>query len=262
MGRIGRYARILRRQGSREMLSILLAQGLDRLKGDNNDNPATNGEWALLRAYLQPNMVLLDIGANLGVWTEQALAIQPSLRIFAFEPVSHIFEALQRRFTGDKRVICTKVALADQAGTGEIYLDGEWSKSNSLFCRSIFSESKKETVGKITGDAFVAENHLDAIDFLKLDVEGAEVKVLEGFRQTFCRRQISLCQVEYGGTYIDAGVLLRNVFDFAGQVGYGVAKLLPRGFRLVAHYNHALESFKYANYLLYRDVGLLPRSFG
>jgi precorrin-6B methylase 2 len=88
---------MLREQGFREGLSILLARGLDRLKADNNDNPATNGEWALLRAYLQPSMVLLDIGANLGVWTAQALAIQPSLRIFALEPASHIFEALQSR---------------------------------------------------------------------------------------------------------------------------------------------------------------------
>ena len=261
MRRIGKLFTMLWHQGYREVLRTLLARGLDRLNADNNDDPAHNGEFALLRAYLQPDMVVVDAGANLGIWTAQALAFQPSLRIYAFEPVSHIFKALQERFTGDGRVICTNAALADYEGESEMYMNGYYAGSNSLFCRRIFSDFIKETVTITSGDAFVAENHLEAIDFLKLDVEGAEVKVLEGFRQTLNRGQISLCQVEYGGTYIDAGVLLRDVFDFAGQVGYGVAKLLPRGLRLLEHYHHALESFNYANYLLYRDARLLPAGF-
>lgn len=261
MGRIGRYANILRYQGFREMLRLLLTRGLDRLNADNNDDPATNGEFALLRAYLRPGMVVLDVGANLGDWTAQALAIQPSLRIYAFEPVRHLFAALQQQFSGDERVSCANRALADQEGTTEIYLDGKWRGSNSLFCRSIFSEFVKEMATMTTGDAFVAQHHLEAIDFLKLDVEGAEMKVLQGFQDTFRGRKIGLCQLEYGGTYIDAGVLLRDVFSFAAQVGYGVAKLLPRRLRLVEHYDHTLESFKYANYLLYRDAKQLPLRF-
>ena len=194
-------------------------------------------------------MVVFDVGANLGGWTAQALDIQPSLRIYAFEPVSHLFEAIHQRFAGDGRVVCTNVALAEWEGISEIYINRDWSGSNSLFCRGIFSEFRMETVTVATGDAFVAEHHLEAIDFLKLDVEGSEVKVLQGFRETFARRQIGLCQLEYGGTYIDARIFLRDIFAFADQVGYGVAKLLPRGVRLLEHYDPTLESFKYANYL-------------
>ncbi|MFA4902758.1 MAG: FkbM family methyltransferase [Desulfobaccales bacterium] len=259
MGKIGRLARILRHQGGREVLRVVMSRCLDRLNADNNSDPATNGEFALLRAYLQPGMMALDVGANLGVWTAQALAIQPSLRVYAFEPVSHLFQALEKRFAGDGRVVLTNAALSDQKGETEIFMDGYWAGSNSLFCRHIFAEVIKETVMLATGDAFVAEHNPGFIDFLKLDVEGAELKVLQGFRETFARRQIGLCQLEYGGCYIDAGVSLRDVFTFAGQMGYGVSKLLPRGLRLLEHYDHTQESFKYANYLLYRDANLLPR---
>lgn len=243
------------------MLRLLLTLSLDRLNADNNGNPATNGEFALLRAYLRPSMVVLDGGANLGAWTAQALSIQPTLRIFAFEPVSHLFQALYQRFAEDTRVICLHTALADQPGESEIFIDGYYSGSNSLFCRPIFSKCIHETIPLTTGDAFVAENFLEVIDFLKLDVEGAEMKVLQGFRQTFDHRKIRVCQVEYGGTYIDAGVYLRDVFAFAHQVGYGVAKLLPRGLRLLGRYDQGLESFKYSNYLLYRDTDGLPQKF-
>jgi hypothetical protein len=87
------------------------------------------------------------------------------------------------------------------------------------------------------------------------------VQVLQGFRETFTRRQIGLCQLEYGGTYIDARIFLRDIFTFADQVGYGVAKLLPGGVGLLEHYDPTLESFKYANYLVYRDAHLLSRRF-
>jgi FkbM family methyltransferase len=261
MGRIGRHIKILRQQGVRALLRLLLTRSLDRLNADNNGNPAANGEFALLRACLRPSMVVVDVGANLGAWTAQALSIQPTLKIYAFEPVSHLFQALHQRFAEDKRVICLHTALADQPGESEIFIDGFYSGSNSLFCRPVFSEVIHEKIPLTTGDAFVAENSLEAIDFLKLDVEGAEMKVLQGFRQTFAHRKISVCQVEYGGTYIDAGVYLRDVFAFAHQVGYGVAKLLPRGLRLLDRYDQVLESFKYSNYLLYRDIDVLPQKF-
>jgi FkbM family methyltransferase len=261
MSRINRLITLLRLRGYQEALRVVLNSCLERLNGDNNDDPSTNGEFALLRAYLQPGMVAFDVGANLGNWTMQALAIQPSLRIYAFEPVSHLFESIHQRFAGDKRVICTNVVLADQAGQSEIYLDRKWSGSNSLFCRGLFSEFRTETVTAATGDAFVVEHRLGAVDFLKLDVEGAEVKVIQGFRETFARRQIGLCQLEYGGTYIDARVFLRDIFTFADQVGYGVAKLLPSRVRFLEHYDPTLENFKYANFLLYRDAALLPRGF-
>jgi FkbM family methyltransferase len=240
------------------MLRPLLTSCLDRLNGDNNDNMATNGEFALLQSYLRPGMALFDVGANLGEWTAQALRIQQSLRIYAFEPVPHIFDALQQRFEGDERLVSINMALADRAGRTEIYIDHDFSGSNSLFQRNIFSEFRKETVTLTTGDAFVAENGLGKIHFLKVDVEGAELKVLQGFRKAFEEGRIELCQLEYGGGYIDARAFLRDVFIFANELGYKVAKLLPRGLRIIESYDQTLESFKYANYLLYRDANLLP----
>jgi FkbM family methyltransferase len=254
---ISRLSRIFRNQGSREALRVLLSGCLNRLNGDNNGDPAANGEFALLRAFLKPGMVVVDVGSNIGDWARQALAIEPALQIYAFEPISHLFEALQTNLHG-RPVVFANAALSDQIGEVDIYIDGDWSKSNSFFCRDFHRGGRKETINKLTGDAFVAEHRLEAIDFLKIDVEGAELKVLQGFRQTFARRQIDLCQLEYGATYLDAGILLRDIFSFAEEIGYGVAKLLPNELRLFKAYDYTLECFKYANYLLYRDSKLLP----
>jgi FkbM family methyltransferase len=261
MRRLRKLITMMRRQGCREVLRVLLGRGLDRLNADNNDDPATNGEYALLAAYLRPHMLIVDIGAYRGTWIAQALALQPSLRTYAFEPEPRLFQNLQSLFAGDGRVICINAALAERSGATDLFVFTEGGGSNSLFCRDLGQVLRKETVRIISGDAFVTEYNLGEIDFLKLDVEGAEMRILQGFRETFGRRAIGLCQLEYGATYIDSRTLLRDVFAFADQVGYGVAKLLPRGVRLLEHYDYPLESFKYANYLVYRDANRLPQSF-
>ena len=81
--------------------------------------------YALLRGVLKPGMVIVDVGANIGDWTRRALAFQPSLQIYAFEPVSHLFEGLQMNVQGGP-VVCINAALSNQIGAADIFVDRDW----------------------------------------------------------------------------------------------------------------------------------------
>ena len=107
---------------------------------------------------------------------------------------------------------------------------------------------KKQEVDMMRLDDFCLENNVKNIDFLKIDVEGNELKVLDGAKGMLSNDKISVIQFEYGGTYIDAEILLKDVFDFFSELPYTIYKILPDRL-LQTSYSQQLENFQYANYL-------------
>jgi hypothetical protein len=80
-----------------------------------------------------------------------------------------------------------------------------------------------------TGDDYVSAEGLSRIDFLKIDVEGAEHLVLEGFEKTFSREAIDLVQFEYGKVSILTHFLLLDYYRLFESKGFVVGKLFPDG---------------------------------
>jgi FkbM family methyltransferase len=79
-----------------------------------------------------------------------------------------------------------------------------------------------------TGADYVKNLAIEKIHFLKIDTEGFELKVLKGFKNTLDR--VSHVQFEYGGTYLDAKISLKEVLDFLRSMGFGNFQLLsPEG---------------------------------
>src|SRR3954466_7127781 len=68
-----------------------------RFDGDNDSDPATNGELAILRQTMPSCRVVFDAGANVGAWTQSVLALNPAVQIHAFEPSARTFAALEAK---------------------------------------------------------------------------------------------------------------------------------------------------------------------
>ena len=179
--------------------------------GDNNVDIDENGESRFARRMLPHARTVFDVGANVGDWTALALTINSSLVIHAFEPSHATFSHLvSRRFPPN--VLVNPIGLGEHSETRELFVYSDYSGANSLYRRvgTPSEQQKKEVVFVRTLDEYSKETGVERIEFLKIDVEGHEVFVLRGARQSLEAGRIGVIQFEYGGCYIDARALLRT----------------------------------------------------
>lgn len=132
--------------------------------------------------------VVLDCGANVGVFTRASLKAGAKL-IVAIEPAPENIECLRRNFAKeieDKRVIVYPKGVWDKDDFLEMHVDPHNSAADSFL---IHREGAKDTakLPLTTIDKLTAELALDRVDFIKMDIEGAETRALEGGRATIAR---------------------------------------------------------------------------
>lgn len=139
-------------------------------------------EFATWQSYLPDGGTVLDIGANIGAHTIPfAHAVGPSGRVIAFEPQRHLAYMLcgTVALCGTWQVEVKQCALGKDAGLVRIPpLD--YSGQNNFGALEVGKHTEGEPVPIIPLDA----TDFDRVDFMKLDVEGAELAVLEGAWQT------------------------------------------------------------------------------
>ena len=131
--------------------------------------------------------VIMDIGANTGIYALSAKAINSKAKVYAFEPVNRIFDKLQKNVKlNNFEIQCEKKGVSDKNGKAVIHdTDTEHTYSVTINRNlSWFPETTFEVeVEIITIDSFVEQNNIDKIDIIKIDVETHEVEVLNGFRK-------------------------------------------------------------------------------
>ena len=158
-------------------------------------------EFALLDKLLTPGMVFLDAGANEGWYTVFAAhRVGNTGTVWAFEPSTREMEHLAAnvRLNGLANVRPFCLALADEDTHAELLVAGnEHSGHNTLGQLVYESElSSREPVLVRRLDSLLQENSLDRLDFLKIDTEGAEARVLAGARAALSRfRPLILLEV-------------------------------------------------------------------
>jgi len=138
-----------------------------------------------------PGHVAIDVGANFGEWAmPMATAVGPKGRVFAFEPVPHLAEGLEKSFriNGLWQAQVVKKALCNSNGETKMnYDEGHSGKSSLIGSHDPDNRTRKLTVQTVTLDNFVDAEGLDRLDFVKIDVEGCEAMVLEGATDTLGR---------------------------------------------------------------------------
>ena len=105
-----------------------------------------------------------------------------------------------------------------------------------------------EEVSVNTLDGFCKKNNISTIDFLKIDVEGNEYKVLLGAQKMIKAGKISFIQFEFGGTDIDARIFFFDFFKLLSG-NYNLYRILKNGLWPINHYKETDEIFFTTNYL-------------
>jgi FkbM family methyltransferase len=214
----------------------------------------TNGEAAVMKRLeaLQVLKTIFDVGANEGAWSKLASAYAPEAYIHSFEIVPDTFAQLVANCAGSGNVQVHHLGLSDEDGRAIVY----YSPSNSRLATCVAGflerfhhyESEGIVVSVATGDRFCSEKCIDSIDFLKIDVEGSEPRVLRGFQRMLGKGRINVIQFEYGFTNVEVRFLLKDFYDFFSSYHMKVGKIYPNhvDFR---EYSYADENFYGPNYL-------------
>jgi len=156
-------------------------------------------------------ITIFDVGAHIGQSATYYKSTFKNSNIYSFEPFQNSFEILKRLNLTDFKPY--NLGLSDKKGV-ESFCSNKGSPTNSLLSLSL---SAKETWGGIEGlshveriecefttlDDFYDENSVEFIDFLKIDVQGAEFRVLKGAHKALNEKRIGVIQLEVilGDTY-------------------------------------------------------------
>jgi FkbM family methyltransferase len=225
----------------------------DRFMGENNGAIETNGELRYLKQCIQKCSVVFDVGANRGEWTKLALTLNPLISVHCFEPIKEMFSLLLTN-SFPSNVTSNNMGLSSESGRKDIYLGVQ-----SLYARTglnagwrISSPGKPERIDLTTLDDYCMEKNINKIDLLKCDVEGHEYSVFLGGKKMLSEGKIDRIQFEYGGCFIDARVLLKDIFELLTGFNYSIYKIMPKGLLPIPEYDQRLENFTYKNFAAVR----------
>ncbi len=197
--------------------------------GNASLRPDQNGERWLLHALRGASLrVVLDVGANVGTWATAAAAALPEATIYALEIVPATFATLRTRTSAEPRIRPFGTGLADRTGSLTIRYDPRYpTHATATDYPPPTAQEQRVECPVTTGDAFLRSEGLERVDFLKIDVEGAEPLVLGGFAAALRERRIRFTQFEYGRFHVLTGFRLKDFHDLFRDHGYVVGKLFP-----------------------------------
>ena len=231
-------------------------------RNDGDNDPARNGErWLqgqVLQAFAdEPRVVVFDVGANVGGWTEMLLDQAPAARaggleVHAFEPVSSTLQTLNERLGRHPRsgqVRTVPAALSDADGTLEMFEVEANGTTNSLH-PDPFVQGRRIPIQTRRADSYCAEHGIDRVHLLKVDAEGHDFSVLAGAERLFREERVMVAQFEYNHRWVYARHFLKDVFDLVRGMPYVVGKLTPAGVELYDDWHFELERFFENNFVV------------
>ncbi len=189
-------------------------------------------ETLFIRKTVRPAMRVLDIGANLGWFTvHMAKLVGPSGHVTSFEPRSDLFHYLSRTVCENKldNVRLRDCALGDHIGEVELQwpADGINPGGTQLKMTEVVS---KRMLHQKTVMRVLDEEINDNIDFIKIDVEGAERLVFNGAKQVLTQsRPVIMSELSPDALRQVSNVGFDEYMAFLQGIGYDVYQLTEEG---------------------------------
>ncbi len=163
------------------------------------------------KKFIKPDSVVIDAGANMGVFSVLAANLAPSGKVYSFEPTPETFELLKKNCEPYENIILKNMALGEATGQKNIlyYKGSDGGNTIEDSGRTVPFGGKKANVLITTIDSL----DLNRVDFIKMDIEGYEQRALRGAKETIRRYSpvISVSAYHHANDVVEIPKLIHSI---------------------------------------------------
>lgn len=175
--------------------------------------------------------IFFDVGANLGWYTMNVKKQNPQMKVYAFEPVAETFNKLNRNVELNRleKVNMYNIGFYKEDAILKFYYDIVASGASSIQNLRESSETQEITCKMERIDDFMNHHEIPAIDFIKCDVEGAELFVYEGGMQSIKKYKPVIFSEMLRKWSAKFGYHPNNIIELLAEAGYQCFVIREKG---------------------------------
>ena len=180
-------------------------------------------------------ITFFDIGANVGHFSTSMAAEYRIKKAILAEPVSRLIPILEEKFSDKSVFKILNVAISDSAGEVDFYLDEDAHFISSLLRidnkgeELVYMNFRDPVLTKVltlTLDQIMIQQQLEAIDLLKIDVQGAEHLVLQGGIEALKRTKVIYTEFSFKPVYKGSSVFF-DLYKFLYDHDFILTNISP-----------------------------------
>jgi len=197
---------------------------------------------------------IFDVGANDGTYSLLLSGLFPKASIYAFEPVPDTYRIAEKALKDKQTIFLHQFGLYREDCSLDIYNDSNNPNNqiSSMYAGGLVdfyatTELQRLKIDVRTLDGFCEENGINSIDFIKIDVEGAELTVLQGAEKMIGKNGLKMVQFEFNDFNISSRTFMQDFYKLLK--GYHFFRITSKGLVNMGAYSTDHEIFKYQNIL-------------
>jgi FkbM family methyltransferase len=204
----------------------------------------------VFRTFLNQHSVVLDIGANFGLYSALAGSIVKNLgRLYAFEGNPRVFESLQRTIVANdlyfnSNVVAANLLISNESGRGLLHYSANLPSGGTMSDVALTGGMRHTVeVPMTTIDDFLPSDL--PVDLVKIDVEGHEPLVLHGMERTIARSPNIRIVLEFADNLLAHTIGGADFIEYIRGLGFAICRVLPKFKLRLVPAGEGLAGFNY-----------------
>lgn len=179
-------------------------------------------EIIILNKYIKKGDVCFDVGAHMGEYS--LVTASKKAMTYAFEPTPYSRKLLEENVRlnehFDKYIQVFPMVVSNING----YLQFTLTSESEVSHITVDKETHEKTIriASITLDSFSKDHKISKIHFVKIDVEGAELQVMQGMKHLLFKHKVEMIMFEVGSAILAYGHTFDELRTYLGKFGYNV----------------------------------------